>query len=89
VPIEASGLRREAGLPVLTAGASNWSPTERARSTITNSQWVLSVAICASSSMRKPCSRNGVSTHGRSRSATNMPTLRSVLWIFVAIGVAF
>src|SRR5258707_11522606 len=35
--------------------------------------------------MRKPCSGNGVSTHGRSRSVTNIPTLSSVVRILVAI----
>jgi hypothetical protein len=39
----------------------------------------LSARICSWFSTRKPCRRNGVSTHGRSRSATNMPTLRSVV----------
>ena len=40
-------------------------------------------------SIRKPCSRKGVSTHGRSRSATNMPTLISAARTLVAIGPAF
>ena len=87
-----SGLR-PAGI-VLVAGlmpetASNSEPVERARSTITHSQWVLSARICSSFSTRNPCSRKGVSTHGRSRSATNMPTLRSVVNILEAMAPAF
>ena len=71
------------------AGPSYWSPRERARSTITNSQWARSAAICSSSSIRKPCRRNGVSTHGRSRSATNMPILSSWVSTLFAISPAF
>src|SRR5260221_4523118 len=41
--------------------------------------------ISESLSIRKPCSGNGVSTHGRSRSVTNIPTLSSVVRILVAI----
>ena len=77
--IGAPPVRRVGGTVLVKLGGAgaNSSPTERARSTITYSQWLRNAAIWPSSSMRNPCSRKGVSTHGRSRSATNMPTLMS------------
>ena len=84
----ATGLRTpsRARPRAVSTGLRNSSPVERARSMTTNWQSRCSSVICGRPRSGSPAGRKGVSIHGRSRSATNMPTLRSLTSTFDSMG---
>ena len=78
-------LLRSRGIAVFTvffAGVSKPGPIERCGSIVTHRQCRRNCCSCSLSSSRNPCNRNGVSIHGRSRSATNIPSFKSSVLTF-------